>query len=88
MDFIKGKFDNICLFVIIIVLVFVMKWADNHSSDNFLAWLEQTTTVVLGAYIGLTQAARLPWGKQGGGTNGTQTQGNTSSNTSTVVPKP
>jgi hypothetical protein len=73
-DFIKGKFDNICLFVIIIVLVFVMKWADNHSSDNFLAWLEQTTTVVLGAYIGLTQAARTPWTKQQGGNNGNDTK--------------
>lgn len=66
-DFFKSKFDNLSLFVLIILLVGVMVYADRLSSDKLAAWLEQTVTTVLGAYIGLTQAHRVPWLKGGDG---------------------
>lgn len=88
MDFLKSKFDNLSLFVLIVLLVGLMVYADRAGSDKFVAWMEQTVTTVLGAYIGLTQASRLPWpGKSSnGGTNGNDTKtavGSTTSGAST-----
>lgn len=66
MDFLKAKFDNLCLVFLIVLLVCVLMWFQDKSDDKVVAWFEQTITTVLGAYIGLTQAARLPWKPQNG----------------------
>lgn len=70
-DFFKSKFDNLCLVGLITFLVVVLMFFEQKSDDKVVAWFEQTITTVLGAYIGLTQAHRLPWlnGKNGD-TNG------------------
>ena len=68
--FIKTKFDTICCVFLIIGFVAVMMWADVHSSDKFLSWLEQSATTILGTYLGIIQ----PWkNKNGGNGNGTTT---------------
>lgn len=66
MDFIKAKFDNLCLVILIILFVGTLMWFQDKSDDKVVAWFEQTITTVLGAYIGLTQAARMPWKQNGG----------------------
>jgi hypothetical protein len=80
--FFKAKFDNLSLFIMISAMLAIMMWADIHSSDKFLSWLEQTATTVLGAYIGLTQASRAAWNKNGG-SNGNGATTATSSISST-----
>jgi hypothetical protein len=67
-DFFKTKFDNICLVGLIVFLVCVLVYFQDKSDDKVVAWFEQAITTVMGAYIGLTQAHRLPWanGKNGG----------------------
>jgi hypothetical protein len=85
MDFVKTKFDNLCLVFLIVLLVGVLMWFQDKSDDKVVAWFEQTITTVLGAYIGLTQASRLPW--KNGGTNGTTTStASTSTPASTPAP--
>jgi len=82
-DFLKGKFDNICLVGLIIILVGVLMWFQDKSDDKVVAWFEQTITTVLGAYIGLTQAHRLPWPNK---TNGNGGNTNDVSSKTGVVP--
>jgi len=73
-DFIKAKFDNLCLFAAMGMLAGLILHLAHHDPDSStLTWATQTFTTVLGAYIGLTQAARLPWNKNGG-TNGNTPQ--------------
>ena len=71
LEFLKAKFDNISLVFILVLFVGVLMWFQDRADDKVVAWFEQTITTVLGAYIGLTQAGRIAWNKQGG-TNGTQ----------------
>lgn len=84
-DFLKSKFDNISLLLVMVLLgVMVLHIMHHHGDEAVTTWVEQTFTTVLGAYIGLTQAHRIPWGK--GGTNGTTKNGNGStSNTSSAT---
>jgi hypothetical protein len=79
--FFKTKFDSLSCVSLVILFVGVMIWADVHASDKFLSWLEQTTTTILGTYLGLAQ----PWRKTNGGTNGSTsaTNGSVPSSTST-----
>lgn len=80
MDFLKSKFDNLSLFVLIMcMMLLLLHMSHDKQDDQLLSWVEQATTTVLGAYIGLTQASRAVWNK--GGTNGT-----TPSNTNSTVP--
>jgi len=73
LDFLKSKFDNLCLFALIMIMLAVLVHVTHDKGDaDLLAWVEQAATTVLGAYIGLTQASRAAWNKQGG-TNGTTT---------------
>lgn len=85
-EFLKSKFDNICLVGLIVFLVGVLMWFQSSSDDKVVAWFEQAITTVMGAYIGLTQAHRLPWvnGKNGG-VNGTTTTDATVTSSSTTV---
>jgi hypothetical protein len=78
--FFKTKFDSLSCLSLVVMLIGVMIWADIHSSDKFLTWLFQTTTTVLGTYLGLAQ----PWKKQviNGGTNGSTSTTSTSTSTS------
>lgn len=86
-DFLKAKFDSISLFVAMALLAFMIlhlvhrDYGSNVASVS-LTWAEQTFTTVLGAYIGLTQAARLS-PKSNGGTNGTTTNSTTTTGTTT-----
>lgn len=59
----KQKFDNVSLLFLILVLIAILvisaKW---NFKDELTSWLMQTTTVVVGAYIGLTQGGqRQAW---------------------------
>jgi hypothetical protein len=82
--FFKTKFDSLSCVSLVILFVGVMIWADVHASDKFLSWLEQTTTTILGTYLGLAQ----PWRKPtNGGTNGTTTT-TTNINTTPATPAP
>lgn len=86
MDFLKSKFDNISLFVLIMcMMLLLLHISHDKQDDQLLSWVEQAITTVLGAYIGLTQASRSVWNKQGG-TNGTQVV-NTGSTTSVNLVK-
>jgi hypothetical protein len=79
-DFLKSKFDNISLFLALCLLSGMIIHFVHHATDtSALNWAETTFTTVLGAYIGLTQAHRLPWSNKNGGTNGTPKVENTSS---------
>jgi hypothetical protein len=80
--FIKTKFDTICCVFLIIGFVAVMMWADVHSSDKFLSWLEQSATTILGTYLGIIQ----PWkNKNGGSGNGSTTSSSTTTDGSSTV---
>ena len=68
-EFIKTKFDSLCLVFLIVLLTGVLMWFQNKADDKVVAWFEQTITTVLGAYIGLTQAARVAWKQNGNGGN-------------------
>ena len=70
MEFIKSKFDNLCLVFLIVLLVAVLLFFAVKLDDKVVAWLEQTITTVLGAYIGLTQAHRIPWPNKTNGNGG------------------
>jgi hypothetical protein len=81
-DFLKAKFDNICLFLAMMLLSgMILHLVHHQDNPSALTWAEQTFTTVLGAYIGLTQAARIPWKSQpnGGSTNGTTNTSTTAS---------
>ena len=79
--FFKTKFDSLSCITLVVMLIGVMIWADIHSSDKFLSWLEQTTTTVLGTYLGLAQ----PWkSKNGGNGNGSTTSSTTTTNGSST----
>ncbi len=85
--FFKTKFDSICCVFLVIGFVAVMMWADVHSSDKFLSWLEQSATTILGTYLGIAQ----PWRKNGGNGNGTTSSSTTSKDgvaTSSTSTKP
>lgn len=84
MEFLKSKFDNICLLLLVTLIAVMIYRADIHGgSVKLLDWLMQTATTILGAYIGLTQAARVAWNKPNGGTNGTKVE-STVTGTATV----
>lgn len=85
MDFIKSKFDNICLLLLVVLVSILIYRADIHGgSIKLLDWLMQTATTILGAYIGLTQAARVAWKSNGGNGNGTKIE-STVTGTGTVA---
>jgi hypothetical protein len=72
--FVQAKFDNISLFVAMSLLAWmIVHFVHHNDNTTALTWAEQTFTTVLGAYIGLTQAARIAWNNKptNGGTNGT-----------------
>jgi hypothetical protein len=75
--------------VLVILVGLAIYRADLHGgSVKLLDWLMQTATTVLGAYIGITQAARVAWKQNGnGGSNGKQPTANGSGSlpTSTVA---
>jgi hypothetical protein len=80
--FIKTKFDTICCVFLIMGFVAVMMWADVHSSDKFLSWLEQSATTILGTYLGIIQ----PWkNKNGGSGNGSTTSSSTTTDGSSTI---
>lgn len=67
MDFLKSKFDNLCLFALLIFMGLLLLHMSHDKADvDLITWLEQALTTVLGAYIGLTQSSRLSWNKNGG----------------------
>jgi hypothetical protein len=59
----RMKFDNVSLLFLIIVLIGILTFSKKLGfADELVSWLMQTATVVVGAYIGLTQGnARQPW---------------------------
>lgn len=75
MDFLRSKFDNLALLFLILILIGVVMYGGKLGDEKLVAWLEQTVTTVLGAYIGLTQSPRQPWVKQNGGTSETKVTG-------------
>ena len=87
MDFLKTKFDNISLLVLLFVMMGVLLHMSHDKVDaDLVAWLEQALTTALGAYIGLTQAHRLPWPNKNGGTNASQTTVGASATPATPAP--
>jgi hypothetical protein len=69
-DFWKAKFDNICLFLAMCLVAWMIIHFVHHATDSSaIAWAETTFTTILGAYIGLTQAHRLV-NKSNGNGNG------------------
>ncbi len=71
-DFFKSKFDNLSLLLLLFVMMGVLLHMSHDKADtDLVAWLEQALTTALGAYIGLTQAHRVPWLNKNGGINGT-----------------
>ncbi len=73
-DFFKSKFDNLSLLVLLFVMMGVLLHMSHDKVDaDLVAWLEQALTTALGAYIGLTQAHRIPWPNKNGGSNGPTT---------------
>jgi hypothetical protein len=87
LEFLKSKFDNISLFIVLVLLMLLMLHITHHHGDeNVMGWMEQTFTTVLGAYIALTQVHRVAWNKPNGGQNGTKKDD--SSTGTPVVPAP
>lgn len=74
----RMKFDNVSLLFLILVLIGILTFSKKLGFEgDLVSWLMQTATVVVGAYIGLTQGnARQPWAQP---TNG---------NTAAVAIKP
>lgn len=67
----RKKFDNLSLLVLFLVLVLIMCLSKKLGlTDTMITWMLQTDTVILGAYIGLTQGgSRQPWSGQPGTTS-------------------
>lgn len=67
----RKKFDNVSLLFLILVLIGIMCVSRKLGfADDLTSWMMQTTTVVVGAYIGLTQGgSRQPWSGQPGTTS-------------------
>jgi Tfp pilus assembly protein PilZ len=87
LDFLKSKFDNLCLVGLLVFMILILLHMSHDKADaDLVAWLEQALTTVLGAYIGLTQAGRVAWNKPQGGTNGTKTNGVVAVTTPAVNP--
>ena len=79
MEFLKSKFDNMSLFVALMMMSGMIIHFIHHSADvQALAWAETTFTTILGAYIGLTQAHRVM----------PKTNGNGSSSDAPIAPTP
>jgi hypothetical protein len=75
-SFLKSKFDNICLLVVIIFLICLLTWVDKHGNGDYEKWLEVFIAGFGGAYLGLITASRQAWQKTtttngNGTTNGT-----------------
>lgn len=86
LQFLQAKFDNISLFIAMLLLAWMIVHFVHHTDNpTALTWAEQTFTTVLGAYIGLTQAARVAWKSQGGNGNGKTTDAST---VNAVTPNP
>lgn len=84
MDFLKSKFDNLLLFILIMLMLIVLLHVTHDKGDDALvAWLEQALTTVLGAFIGLTQASRVAFSKSQTGGNGND---KTSTGSTVVTP--
>jgi hypothetical protein len=60
-SFLKSKFDNICLILMIVFLVCILVWVDKHGNGDFEKWLQTFATGFAGAYLGLLTAARQAW---------------------------
>ena len=83
--FLKSKFDNICLLVVIVFLVCLLTWVDKHGNGDYEKWLEVFIAGFGGAYLGLITASRQAWQK----TTGSNGNGNGNGNgTTTNSPDP
>jgi hypothetical protein len=60
-SFLKSKFDNICLILLIVFLVCLLTWTDKHGNGDYVKWLEVFTAGIGGAYLGLITASRQAW---------------------------
>ena len=71
--FIKSKFDNLCLILMIVFLVSLLTWVDKHGNGDYEKWLEVFIAGFGGAYLGLITSSRDSWKKSvqtNGQTNG------------------
>ena len=59
--FVKSKFDNLSLIVLIIFLVCLLVWVDKHGNGDFEKWLEVFTAGFGGAYLSLITGSRQAW---------------------------
>jgi len=87
MDFLKSKFDSLCLFALLVLMGVLLLHVSHDKADvDLVSWLEQALTTVLGAYIGLTQVSRSQW--KNGGTNASSTPAPTPTVASVSAPTP
>jgi hypothetical protein len=63
-SFLKSKFDNICLIIVIMFLIGLLTWVDKHGNSDYEKWLEVFIAGFGGAYLGLITAARQAWEKK------------------------
>lgn len=71
--FLRSKFDNICLIIIIVLFIALLTYVDKHGNSDYEKWLEVFIAGFGGAYLGLIKGDRVPFPPNGNGSYSVKT---------------